>query len=200
MKVIGVTGGIGSGKSTVSRILHDLGAKLIDADKIARLVVGRDGSALGEVTAYFGNDVLSEDGELDRKKLGDMVFNNTEKLKVLNSITHRYVAEEIMESVDNAKKEGRPEVIVIGAPIPIEHGFIDVSDEIWVVTVDREVRIARIMKRDGFTYDEAVSRINSQMKDEDYLKIANEIINNNEGIEELEKTVVKLFIKTQKLR
>jgi len=198
LKIIGITGGTGSGKSIVSRILRDLGAGIINADKIAREVVSKGGKALEELVQYFGSEILGSGGELDRKKLAEIVFNNFEKLEVLNSITHKYIIERIINSVNEAKGDNKAGITVIDAPIPIEHGFKDQADEIWVVTADRDLRIKRIMERDALTLEEALSRINSQFKDEDYLKIADEVLVNNGSIEELEKEVARLFIKTLK--
>lgn len=200
MKVIGVTGGIGSGKSTVSRILKDLGAKIVDADKIARKILVKGGKPLEDVVNYFGKEILDSDGELNRKKLADIVFNKSEKLTVLNKITHGYIAEEIIKAVSSYKADNAADIIVIDAPIPIEHGFIDQSDEIWVVTANREVRISRIMERNGLSREDAEKRIDSQQSDEAYLSIADEIIVNEGSIEELENTVAKLFVKIKGLR
>ena len=200
MKVIGVTGGIGSGKSTVSRILKDLGAKIVDADKIARKILVKGGKPLEDVVNYFGKEILDSDGELNRKKLADIVFNKSEKLTVLNKITHGYIAEEIIKAVSSYKADNAADIIVIDAPIPIEHGFIDQSDEIWVVTANREVRISRIMERNGLSREDAEKRIDLQQSDEAYLSIADEIIVNEGSIEELENTVAKLFVKIKGLR
>jgi len=194
LRIIGITGGIGSGKSTVSRILRDLGAKIIDADKISKEIVYKGGIALKELTEFFGEEILDENGELNRKKLSEIVFTDTEKLKMLNNITHKYIIERIYKEVERSRLEGDSDIVVVDAPIPIEHGFIDIADEIWVVSADKESRIKRVMERSGFTYEEALNRINSQMKDEEYIRIADKIIYNEGSIEDLEKDVVKLFI------
>lgn len=200
MRIIGVTGGIGSGKSTVSRVLKDLGAKIIDADKVAREIVYKGGKVLDELTAFFGNEILDESDGLNRKKLGEIVFNNPEKLEVLNQIMHKHIVDRIVNDLNTAKSEGKWEIIVIDAPIPLEHGFIDLVDEVWVVVADKETRIKRVMDRSGLTYEEALSRINSQLKDEEYSRIADEIIVNDGAIEDLEKSVVKLFINARTSR
>lgn len=200
VRVIGVTGGIGSGKSTVSRILRDLGAKIVDADKIARKIVVKGGEPLKEIVNYFGSEILDEDGELNRKKLAEIVFNKPEKLQVLNNITHGYIAEEIVKTVDCLKAENAADIIVIDAAIPIEHGFIDQCDEIWVVTASRETRVSRIMERNGLTREEAERRIDSQQSDEAYIRLADEIIVNEGSIEELENHIAKLFVKIKGLR
>ena len=194
LKVIGVTGGIGSGKSTVSRTLRDLGAVVIDTDTIARTVTARGGKTLEELVGYFGSGILDGGGELDRTKLAGLVFKDPVKLHALESITHKHIVARILESIDNIKNSGKTDIIAIDAPIPVEHGFLDVSDEIWVVVADKETRIDRIMQRSGYSYEEALDRINSQKKDEEYLKVADEVLRNDGSIEELEQAVVKLFL------
>lgn len=200
LRIIGITGGIGSGKSTVSQILRDLGAKIIDADKIAKEIVFKGGVVLKELIEFFGSQILDESGGLDRKKLGEIVFNNPEKLEVLNKITHKYIVERIFKDLEKAKKEGKWDIVVVDAPLPVKHGFMDTVDEVWVITADKETRIKRIMERNGLTYEEALSRISSQLKDSEYLEIADVVIPNDGSIEDLEKSVVKLFINARTSR
>ncbi len=194
LKIIGVTGGIGSGKSSVARILKDLGAAVIDADVLAKSVTSAGGKAFNELIGYFGNEIVGEDGELDRKKLAKAAFSDTEKLKMLNAITHKYIAEKIYDTVEILKGTGKWDTIVIDAPIPVEKGFKDLADEIWVVVADKEARIRRVMERSGYTYDEVAARIDSQMSDDEYLELADEVIRNDNSIEELEQAVVRLFL------
>lgn len=193
LRIIGVTGGIGSGKSTVSRILEDLGAEIIDADEISREVMSPGEQAFKEVVNCFGKEYIGQNGELDRKKLAAVVFSHPEKLKFLNSITHKHIIDRILKRIDLKAKEGYNGVIVIDVPIPVEKGFLDTVDEVWVVDAERDIRIKRIMERSNMSYEEAVSRINSQIAQSDYLAIANEVIENNGSVEELEQKVVKLY-------
>ncbi|NLC68969.1 MAG: dephospho-CoA kinase [Clostridiaceae bacterium] len=193
MKVIGVTGGIGSGKSTVTKILHDLGARVIDADKVAREVTGKGQPALEEIRSFFGGEVINEKGELDRKKLSSIVFGDKEKLEMLNAITHKYIVNKIMGCLEMLRKE-QAELVVLDAPLPVEHGFLDIVDEVWVVVAAKEERIKRIMQRSGISHEEALNRLNAQLNDEEYLKHADEVIYNDGSIDELEKTVAKLYI------
>ena len=195
MYVIGVTGGIGAGKSMVSRILVDLGAKVVDADKIARDIVKPGEPALMELVNEFGKEILTGQGELDRQKLSQMVFGDNEKLEKLNKITHKYIVERIINLVEKEKRDKRFDIIVLDVPIPVKKGFLDIADEIWVVTADKETRIERIIKRSGFTREEAEKRIASLPGDEEYLEIADEVIENNSSLEELEKKVAKLYVK-----
>ncbi|HHV97237.1 MAG TPA: dephospho-CoA kinase [Clostridiaceae bacterium] len=194
MKIIGVTGGIGSGKSTVARILRDLGAKIIDADKIAREVTAKGEPALAELVDYFGQEILDKDGELNRKYLANIVFNDKKKLEKLNEITHKYIIKKIINKVNKLKEEGKHDLIVLDVPIPVEHGFLDIAEEVWVVKSDKETRIRRIMERSKISYEEALKRIEAQISDDEYFKIATLIIENNGTLEELENTVAKLYI------
>lgn len=192
--VLGITGGIGSGKSTVSRILEKLGAVIIDADAISRQVVMPGEKALEELTDAFGKDILDDWGQLRRKLLAEEVFNDKKRLQTLNGILHKYVAQRIQ---DNVKEQllKKTRVIVIDAPIPIKIGFLSLCDQVWTVAASIELRIERVMERNGMTYEEAVSRIKSQILDEEYIKIANTVIYNDKDIFHLEEEVKRQFNK-----
>ncbi len=194
MKIIGITGGIGSGKSTVSTTLRDLGAAVVDADLLAKSVTASGGKAFDELVDFFGRDILGKDGEVDRQKLAEIVFRDKKMLDALNEITHKYVVEKIYDTVELLKNSGKWDVIVLDVPIPIEKGFLDLADEVWVVVADRDVRTRRIMERSGYSYEEALKRIDSQMKDDEYVKLADEVLYNDDSIEELEQAVVRLFL------
>lgn len=193
MRIIGITGPIGSGKSTVSCILAEIGVKVIDADRTARKVVEKGERALNELAEYFGSGILNEKGELDRNKLAGIVFNNKKSLKVLNSITHKYIVEEILKDLNSIRVENEGSIVALDVPIPVEHGFLDIVDEVWVVTADSDKRIKRIMERSGFTREEAANRINSQMGEADYLRLADRIIYNEGSLDDLRRTVTKLL-------
>ncbi len=186
--VLGVTGGIGSGKSTVSRILEEMGAVVIDADRLSRDVVMPGEKALEELAEVFGRDILDARGQLQRKKLAHMVFNDNEKLQKLNGILHKYVAERINDNVKEQQLK-RTKIIVIDAPIPIKKGFLDLCHRVWTIAADRDLRISRIMERSGMSYDEAVSRINSQLEEQEYIKIAHTVIYNNNDYSHLKEEV-----------
>lgn len=192
MRIIGITGGIGSGKSTVSGILESLGVKIIDADVIARDIVKKGRIALNEIERQFGKSVIDNTGELDRKKLADIVFENTEKLMVLNQITHKYIKDKIDCEINQAKDNGI-NCVVIDAAILLENGFIDLVDEIWVVYACIEIRTKRIMDRNGFSYEEAIKRINAQKDENEYLKHADEVILNESGFKELREHVLESY-------
>lgn len=192
MRVIGVTGGIGSGKSTVSSILKDHGAKIIDADKISHEITVKGEQAFDELINYFGSGILSESGELDRKKLADIAFASKEKLSQLNKIMHKHVVDRIDRYLYEFREKGAW-IVVIDAPIPIENGFLDRVDETWVVTADRDRRIARVMERSRLTHDEVAKRIASQMTDIEYLQVANKVIANDGDLSILKNKVNELL-------
>ncbi|PYG89794.1 dephospho-CoA kinase [Ruminiclostridium sufflavum DSM 19573] len=190
--VLGVTGGIGSGKSTVSGILQELGAMVIDADVISRQIVMPGEKALEELLAVFGRDMADNGGQLQRKKLAEEVFRDKDKLQRLNGIMHKHVAQRIQEKVEELLA-AKTRVIVIDAPIPVGKGFLDLCDQVWTVTASKELRIDRIIKRSGMTYDEAVSRINSQIREEEYMAIANIVIYNDKDYLHLKEMVKYQF-------
>jgi dephospho-CoA kinase len=193
LRIVGVTGGIGSGKSTVSSILAGLGAKVIDADVISKEIFDKGEKAYKELVDYFGTDILDENEEVDRKRLGGVVFGNSGKLKDLVNITHKYIIERIIEGVNEEKAKKKADLLVIDAAIPVEHGFIDVADEVWVVLADRDIRVKRIINRNGYSYSDASDRINSQSRDEEYIKIADRVLYNNGSLEELRKEIMKMI-------
>ncbi|MCF8002248.1 MAG: dephospho-CoA kinase [Halanaerobiales bacterium] len=186
--IIGLTGGIATGKSTVSKILKDLNIKVIDADKIAHNVLEYE-DVKKEIKETFGNKVLNENGEIDRKKLGKIVFKENQKLKKLESITHP----KILEIIDNKLKESKSELIVLDAPLLFESSLDGKVDEIWVVYASEETQISRLRSRDNLNKKEALDRINSQMDIDTKVNKADIVINNEGTIEALEKKVKKLI-------
>lgn len=200
--VIGVTGGIGSGKSTVTRLLDSNGEYTIDADKIAKEIMEKGSPALQKIHESFGDSVFFEDGSLDRQSLSKIVFSNKDQLDLLNSITHPIVAGMIRERLGKISEEigkhknkntAKPVIAVVDVPIPIEIGFIDVCDLIVVVSTSLEIRIQRIMERNSFSRELALERINSQMSDEQYRSIAQVIIENDGTVEELAEKVNSIY-------
>jgi dephospho-CoA kinase len=188
--VIGVTGGIGSGKSTVSDILKDNKAFIIDADKIARKVLDIP-KVIKKLSDVFGDEILDTNKKVIRKKLSSIVFNNKDKLKTLNNITHNVVKEEIYKLYKNNKD--LYDVIVLDVPIPIKVGFLDISNEVWVVVSNLNKRVERIKLRDKMNEEEIKSRINSQMSDTEYLKIATRVIYNDSTLEDLKDQVLRFY-------
>ncbi|HWR60146.1 MAG TPA: dephospho-CoA kinase [Clostridia bacterium] len=190
--VIGLTGGIASGKSTVSAKLKELGAAVIDADIVAREVVSKGEIAYNRIVQCFGESILLPSGQINRKRLGGIVFSDKEKLALLNSITHPEIISRVKDRIRELKAEGR-EVIVVDAAILIEMGLHKYVDSVWVVTVDREIQIKRLIERDKYDYKESENRVNSQFSNEIRRKYADVIIDNNKPVEEVGKRLEELW-------
>lgn len=182
MIVIGLTGGIASGKSTVSNILKVHGITIIDADKISREIVSPNSPALIEITKEFGSDILNESGVLNRKKLGAIVFNDNAKLSSLNNITHPYIREKIVQKILYFTNKGET-MCVLDAAILIEGKFTDLVDYIILVYVNEVEQIERIINRDKISYGDAISRITAQMSFEEKKQFADYIIDNTGSVE-----------------
>ncbi len=191
IRVIGLTGGIASGKTTISNILKDLGAIIIDADKIARKIVEKGKPALNEIERYFGKEVLLENKELNRKKLASLVFNNPKLLKKLNEITHTYIIKEITNHINCYKKACNNRVIILDAALLIELDLMYLVEEVWIVSVPEEIQIKRLIKRENISIDEAEKRINSQMPFEDKKKYGDLIIDNSKDLTHLREQIEK---------
>ncbi|HHW39998.1 MAG TPA: dephospho-CoA kinase [Syntrophomonadaceae bacterium] len=193
MRVIGLTGGIASGKSLVSRYLRELGAIIIDCDQVARDVVRTGSSAWRQIVQEFGETVCKPDGSLDREALGRIVFSDTEKLDKLNRITHPYIISEIRRLFDDYRKNFPDAVVVLDAPLLLEVGLEGMVDEVWVVYVDYQTQLERLMKRDGFSSEEAACRISSQIPLEEKVKLADHVIDNRGDPEETFLQVRRLW-------
>lgn len=190
--IIGLTGGIASGKSTVSAKLRELGAAVIDVDILARGVVSKGEIAYNKIVQHFGSDILLPSGEINRKMLGTIVFSDKEKLALLNRITHPEIIERVKAEIEGLEKAGE-RVIVVDAAILIEMGLHRYVDRVWVVAVSRETQMRRLIERDKFAYDAAVNRINSQFTNEERIRHADVVIDNNKPIEEVGKTIEALW-------
>ncbi len=162
IRVIGLTGGIASGKTSVARLIEDRGAVVIDADQLARCAVQPGSRGFERVVAAFGGDILTPDGQLDRKRLGALVFSDMGKRIRLEEIIHPEIKQMAEDRIGQAAKNGDKLVFYV-APLLIEAGITDRVDEVWVVTVQPEVQIERLMRRDGIARDEALRIIASQM-------------------------------------
>ncbi len=193
MKIIGLTGGIGSGKSTVSRMLRGLGARIIDADQVARDVVEKGKPALNEIVEVFGKETLLEDGTLDRKKLGAIIFSDAGKREKLNEITHPRIIEEIRLRIEKYKSENIADVIVLDCALLFEMNMESMVEESWLVSLDRHTQIKRIMNRDELTEEDAQKRINAQMSLEKKAERATRIIDNSSEVNETHKQVLELW-------
>lgn len=191
MIVIGLTGGIGTGKSTVSDYLKKKGCLIIDADALSREMTQKGKPAVKEIAIAFGNHLVDEEGNLDRKALGKIVFNDKKKLDILQAIITNKVVEYIEESISSLKTDNYDGIVVIDAPLLFECGMEHMSDENWLVTTDLDVRLERVKKRDGLSEEEILSRINNQMSQEDKEKKSNCVLNNSGSLEELYSQIDK---------
>ena len=186
MKIVGLTGNTGSGKSTVSKMLELRGGYIIDADAISHDVIVRGADAYNEVLACFGTDILNEQLEIDRKNLGRIVFQNTEKLKQLSAIIHKYVIAISKEKIKTTREGKVNNFIVIDAPLLVEANMHLFCDEVWLVYADEETRIERIMHREkGITREEVMARVRSQTQYEELKKYATRVIYNNDEADQL---------------
>ncbi|MCW2816933.1 MAG: coaE [Nocardioides sp.] len=187
---VGLTGGVGSGKSSVAAILRELGATIIDGDVLAREVVEKGTPGLDQVVAAFGTDVLTADGHLDRPKVGAIVFNDAEQRALLESIVHPLVFERYA-ALEAAT--GPDDLVVHDIPLLAETGRADGFDAVVVVDVPDETRIERMLRDRGWTREDAESRIASQATREQRLAIATHVIDNAGTREKLRERVEQVF-------
>ena len=193
MKVIGLTGSIGSGKSTVSNYLMRKGYALIDSDSISRYVVTPGKPALKEIAEEFGKGVITADGELDRKKLGGIVFKSPKKRAVLEKIVTERVIKEIKKELAALRKLGSEEIVFVDAPILFESKADIKCDQIWVVVADDDIRAKRVMERDGCSFEDFKKRTMSQMSQEEKISLADRVIDNNGSTRKLYGRIRKLL-------
>jgi dephospho-CoA kinase len=198
MLTIGLTGGIGSGKSTVAQILGELGAPILDADKVAHTTYAPGATSYDAVIAAFGNDVVAPDRTIDRKKLGAIVFGNPERLNKLTSIVWPATREAIRRSVAELRARGAKLPIVVEAAILIEANWQPLFDEIWLVRAPREAVVARVENQRGLKPAETEARIRAQLSDEERAKHATLVIENNGSIEELRDLLKTLWAEALK--
>jgi len=184
---IGLTGGIASGKSTVSRMLRERGALIVDADQISREIVMPGSPVLQKIADEFGQEVLLESGELNRKKLGSIIFSDEEKRLKLNAIMHPPIRAEMLRRIGQYEAEYPDKLIVADIPLLYESNLQHMFSEVMVVYVPFPVQIARLMERDGLTESQALERIRSQMPLEDKRRLADVVIDNSGSLEETAK-------------
>jgi dephospho-CoA kinase len=190
---VGLTGGIASGKSTVSKYLKELGAVIIDADKIAHSLMEPKKILWKRVVKEFGKEILLSNGTIDRKKLGGIIFNDSKAKKRLDKTTHPIIIAKIEEEMERLSKEN--DILIVDVPLLIEIDMIDFFDEVWLVYVDKDVQIKRLMTRDQIDYQKAIAKINSQMPLIKKKEYADRIINNNGTEEELKFEVIRVWQK-----
>ena len=193
MIILGLTGGIGSGKSTVSEYLKRKGCYIIDADEISRAATGPGGPALEPILREFGAPVFREDGTLDREKMSGIVFSDPYMRSKLENIVVTMVVNEFHAQIDHLKKEGHKGIVVFDAPLLFEFGLQKYVDETWFVTATLETRIARVVKRDRISRKKVMDRINCQMASAEKEKLADYTINNSFDLKWLYEQVDRLF-------
>lgn len=194
MKVIGLTGGIASGKTTVANLLARHGGALIDADVAAREVVEPGEPALAEIVRTFGSEVLTADGRLNRQALAGMVFGDDAARAALNAIVHPRVRARMLAQLEALRRQPNPpRFAVLVVPLLLESGFDWKLDEVWLVAVPEAEQLERLMQRDGLTREAAQARIRSQMPLAEKLKRADRVISNAASPEAVEEAVVELL-------
>jgi dephospho-CoA kinase len=181
--IVGLTGGIASGKSTISSYYQSLNIPIIDADIESRLAVEKGEPAYLKIAAHFGKGVLHSDGTLNRQKLGEIIFSNEEERRVLNSIVHPDVRRRMDEKQKKAVEAGE-KVVILDIPLLFENKLNHTVDRTILVYVDQDTQITRLMKRNDLSYEQALKRINAQMPLQEKLALADEVINNNGSMEE----------------
>jgi len=192
MKVIGLTGGIGSGKSTVSRFLAELGAVIIDADKIGHEALGTSSEVRRELLATFGWQIMTPKGEVDRKKLGEIVFDDPESLARLNQIMHPRMYDMVKTGLEEYRRRGVV-VVVLEAPLLIEADWTSLVDEVWVTVADESTVLKRVKEKFGLSERGCLARIRCQLPSEERAKHADVVIDTDCSLDELKAKVKELW-------
>ena len=192
MKVIGLTGGIGSGKSTVSQLLLELGAVILDADKVGHEAYQPGTEVWQEVVAAFGREILTPEGDIDRKKLGGIVFSNPESLTQLNQVMHPRMFEMMKVRIEQYRQQGA-KVVVLEAAILLEANWTPLVGQVWVTVASESTVVRRIKGRTGLPEEQIRARIRSQLSSEERVKHADVVISNNGSLDELKTKVNELW-------
>ncbi|MET3697305.1 dephospho-CoA kinase [Bacillus oleivorans] len=192
MNTIGITGGISSGKSTISNTLKEWGFTVIDADVQARVVAQPNQEAYQEIVKSFGSEILLPDGHINRSMLGEIIFNNKEKRDLLNSIVHPAVRKNMLSEKEKAYKRGE-DTVFMDIPLLYESKLTHYVEKVIVVYVDPSVQLKRLMERNQLTEEDALSRIKAQLPLEDKKKWADAVIDNNGTIDETKQQLKKIL-------
>ena len=198
MIIAGLTGGIASGKSTVSRFLCDAGARIIDADEIARAVVKQGTPAYDEICSFFGRTILREDSQIDRERLGNIIFNAPDKKARLNAIVHPRVFEQSAQMIDQIAAETPDAVVIMDVPLLFETGMEKDLALVIVVYLPEPLQLERLMKRDGIDEKAAMARIRAQMPIEEKRKRATIVIDNSGDIKNTQRSALTVFERLKK--
>lgn len=198
MLKVGLTGGIATGKSYVLSVLRELGCEVMDADQTAREVVEPGQPAFAEIVAHFGQEVVGEDGKLNRGKLGAIIFNNPAEREKLNSIVHPRVFEAQARWMAEVERRNPLAIVVIDAALMIETGSYRRFDKVVVVHCDPDIQLQRLMERNNLTQEEAMARISSQMPSAEKLKFADFAINTSLGFDDTRRQIESLYEQLRK--
>jgi dephospho-CoA kinase len=193
MKIIGLTGGIASGKSLVAGMLTGLGAEVIDADEVGHQVIEPGLPAYYEIVNTFSAAILNSNGKVNRKRLGEVVFSCPDKLQKLNHITHPRIFSKIHDLIELTKKQRPQAIVVIEAALLFEIGLHLLVDEVWTVESDIGIQVQRIKQRDKLTEEQALARIKSQLPSDHRIARADRVIYNNAGVDELFGDVMEIW-------
>ena len=193
MKVIGLTGGIATGKSMVSAILESAGAVIIDADRIARKVVKKNLPAYRQIVDTFGESVLLPNKEINRTVLGNLIFNDPRKKQLLNTIVHPQVEKETHRQLKQIKKNNPNALVILDIPLLFEANMHKDLSEVIVVYAPEHIQIKRLMERDHISQEDALARIRSQMPIEEKKRLATMVIDNSGTLEHTRKQTLEIF-------
>ena len=195
MKVIGITGGIASGKSFVSSVVKKTGYPVIDADNISRELSKKDGSVYNAIVRTFGESYLDSNKEIDRQKLGSLIFNDKQAKELLNSISHPLIVEEMERQISLAKSD----LVFVDVPLLYESGLQNIFNKIICVYLPRKIQIERLMNRDNISYEYAVKKIESQLSLEQKKNMADFVINSSNSFDYVESNVIELIKKLKEV-
>ncbi|HDH6786679.1 TPA: dephospho-CoA kinase [Staphylococcus aureus] len=191
-KVIGLTGGIASGKSTVSELLSVFGFKVVDADKAAREAVKKGSKGLAQVREVFGDEAIDENGEMNRRYMGDLVFNHPEKRLELNAIIHPIVRDIMEEEKQEYLKKGYN--VIMDIPLLFENELENTVDEVWVVYTSESIQMDRLMQRNNLSLEDAKARVYSQISIDKKSRMADHVIDNLGDKLELKQNLERLLV------
>ena len=196
MKIVGLTGGISSGKSTVSSYLKQLKIPVIDADEVARKVVEPNSQGARKIRKTFSSDVFEEDGSLNRQKLGSLIFSNAENRQKLDDLLQPLIKIMILDEIEEYRQKGE-NMIVLDLPLLFEKQYEELCEEIIVVYIPKELQLERLMKRNQYTKQEALSRIDSQLSIEEKRKRATVLFDNQGTVQQLYQQVEQWLVETK---
>lgn len=191
-KVIGLTGGIATGKSTVSKLLSEYGFKIVDADIASRKAVEKGSNGLRQIKSTFGDEAITNDGEMNRQYIGELVFNHPEKRLELNAIVHPIVRKIMEQEKQQYLQQGYD--VIMDIPLLFENDLQDTVDEVWLVYTSESVQIERLMDRNNLDLDQAKARVHSQISIDKKSRMADYVIDNLGNKSELEKHLKQLLI------